>query len=198
MNDTIKFITDTICHTVQLNHKVLLVPQNGSDNLLRDFIAILTLILSFLAFAYELYKTRKANRQYLESTWYLKVIVEPNMDMINKFYQDIILECDKSVSTLFSDYENNMPTKEFKTKNATLKRKIKDEIKNSLDHFTTLLNVSEPGVTKKINNQLDQLVDIVTSNIDNYENWNNEMSSKSQILGNKQGFISILYQTWSK
>lgn len=201
MNDTIIVVADTLYRAIPLDSTILLVQQKEPifswHISLGDVLTIFGMAFSFGAFIYQMHKTRIENKQHLRSKWYLEVIVEPNMGMINKFYQDIITECDQAVSDLFSYFQSNMGTKEFKTHVALTKRKIKDEITTSLDHFTILLKASEPQVATKINNQLDSLVDTVTEAIDEYENFKDKPSSKSQILDNKQKFVAILYEMWN-
>lgn len=201
MNNAIIIFTVILYQAIPLDRTILLVQQKEPifswHISLGNILTILGMIFSFGTFVYQLHKTRIANKKNLRSKWYLEVIVEPNMEMINKFYQDIIVECDKAVSDLFSNFDNNVGAKELKDKVACVKRFIKNEIKSSLDHFTILLKASEPQVATKINNQLDSLVDTVTEAIDEYENFKDKPSSKSQILDNKQKFVAILYEMWN-
>lgn len=201
MNDSIITCVDTIAKIVSLDKSFLILePKESFFTLsvsLGDILTIIGMFVSFYVFRKQLKYSREANKQNLRSTWFLEVIVQPNIEMITKFYDNIIHQCDKATSELSNKYKNNEPAKTLNKELAKKQRELKDEIKTSLDHFQSMLKASEPFVADKIDEVLDKLVDVVTTHIDNYEK-KQITSSKLEILNNKQEFFALLYNSWNK
>ena len=133
----------------------------------------------------------------MRSSWFLDVVVQPNMEMINEFYDKIINDTDLKINDLSDRYESGGAAKDLNTDLAKYQRNLKDEIKTSLGHFQALVKASEPAIFNEIELVLDDLVDIVTTWLDGYEDYN-KGSVKSKALNNKQQFISKLYSGWNR
>lgn len=201
MNDTIYLAVDTLARAVPLDNTTLILqPETElfSWNIsFGDIIALIGMIGSIGVFCWELYHTRKENRNNLRSTWFLEVIIQPNMEMINSFYDKVIEEADSKVKLLSNNYNNGGVAKEINEDLAKFQRELKDYVKTSLGHFQILLKASEPKIANEIDTVLDDLVDILTIHIDGYEDFNGA-SIKMKALNNKQKFVSKLYSGLNK
>lgn len=201
MIDTLKIAIDTLGRLIPREDGSYLFLQEDTPFLsltvsLGDILTIIGMGASFFAFWWQLSNSRKANRENLRSTWFLEVIVQPNIEMISKFYEDIIQTCDNETLNLSEKYKKSAPAITLNDELAKKQRELKNDIKTSLDHFIYILKASEPNVADNIETILDELVDIVTNHIDGYED--NSFSVKPKVLDNKQKFISELYKSWNR
>lgn len=201
MNDTIYVAVDTLARAIPLGDTVLIIqpkPELFSWSIsFGDVIALIGMIGSVGFFCWQLYNTRKENRENLRSTWFLDVIIQPNMDMINTFYDNTIDDADSKIKALSVKYNSGGAAKEINNELAKYQRELKDYVKTSLGHFQALLKASEPKIANEIDSVLDDLVDLVTNHIDGYEDYDGS-SIKKKALDNKQKFVSKLYCGWNK
>lgn len=201
MNDTIYLAVDTLVRAVPIDDTILILqPETElfSWNIsFGDIIALIGMIGSVAVFCWELYHTRLENGKNLRSTWFLEVIIQPNMDMINKFYDKAIEDADTKIKLLSNKYNNGGVAKEINNELAKFQRELKDYVKTSLGHFQILLKASEPKIANEIDIVLDDLVDILTKYVDGYEDYDGS-SIKLKALNNKQKFVSKLYSGWNK
>lgn len=201
MNDTIYIAVDTLFRVVPLEDSMLILQQKPSifsmSITFGDVLALLGMVGSVVVFWWQLYKTREERRDNLRSTWFLEVIVQPNMAMINEFYDKVIKDADEKVNQLSQKYNNGGAAKDLNMELAQYQRDLKNEIKFTLGHFQSLLKASEPKISNEIDCVLDDLVDISTKFLDGYEDFDN-VSIKVKALNNKQKFVSKLYSGWNK
>lgn len=201
MNDTIYVAVDTLLRAVPLDETTLILQQEQSVFSMTvtfgDVLALLGMIGSVGVFWWQLYKTREERRENLRSTWFLEVIVQPNMNMINDFYDKVIKDADEKVNLLSQKYNSDGAAKELNNELAQYQRDLKNEIKFTLGHFQSLLKASEPKISNEIDSVLDDLVDISTKFLDGYEDFIGT-SFKLKALNNKQQFVSKLYSGWNK
>lgn len=202
MSDTLVIAADTICKVVPLDKTFCVIqPEESmfsSTISMGDILTVFGLVISLVTFCYQLRITRRENSNNLRSTWFLEVIVEPNLDMINLFFDGIIIKYDDKIKALAHEFRDGKSAIELHKDVAKSKREIKDEIKNSLDNFRTLLKASEPEVARKIDGTLDKLIDVLTVEIDSYESNNDSCSVKAEVLCIKQEFVSVLYKSWNR
>jgi hypothetical protein len=159
-----------------------------------NILTVVGLLVSVWTFGYQLRKSNKERKANLRSTWFFKVIVEPNLDMISKFYDKVIEQADDARKNLRTEFKNGEAGIKLSEELAKQKRSIKDFIKSSLGHFQTVLMASEPEISEKVDHVLDDLVDISTKFIDCYETDDGDTSIKADALNNKQKMISELYK----
>lgn len=201
MNDTIYVAVDTVFRVVPLDDTFVMLQAESSlltkSISVGDILTLIGMFGSVAAFCWQLCKTRKERKENLRSSWFLDVVVQPNMEMINEFYDKIINDTDLKVNELSDRYESGGAAKDLNTDLAKYQRNLKDEIKTSLGHFQALVKASEPAIFNEIELVLDDLVDIVTKWLDGYEDYN-KSSVKSKALYNKQQFISKLYSGWNR
>lgn len=201
MNDTIYVAVDTVFRVVPLDDTFVMLQAESSlltkSISVGDILTLIGMLGSVIAFCWQLHKTRKERKENLRSSWFLDVVVQPNMEMINEFYDKIINDTDLKINDLSDRYESGGAAKDLNTDLAKYQRNLKDEIKTSLGHFQALVKASEPAIFNEIELVLDDLVDIVTTWLDGYEDYN-KGSVKSKALNNKQQFISKLYSGWNR
>lgn len=201
MNDTIYVAVDTLLTAVPLEDAILVLQKDPSLFSLTitfgDILTLLGMLGTISVFCWQLCKTREERNENLRSTWFLEVIVQPNMKMINDFYDKVIKDADEKIKQLAQKYNDGGAAKELNKDLAQYQRDMKDEIKFTLGHFQSLLKASEPKISNEVDGVLDDLVDISTKFLDDYEDFDGT-SIKVKALNNKQRFISKLYSGWNK
>lgn len=154
---------------------------------LGEAITILCTIIGFIVAIWQYKKN-------LKSTWFLNVIVLPQLQQINEFYLKIIknLQADKeSISEHKSDAHD-----QYVLFLASLKEQRKEEVNNFFDHIIVLVKSYDLELGKSLFNKVMELEDIYVTIIDEYSNetFTNE---RIRILDNKQQFISLLNSAMS-
>lgn len=158
-----------------------------------DILTLLGLALTYYLFWRQLKENRKDGKKNLRDTWLLEVIIEPNMEQINRFYTDCISGVEDDLKRL-SELYSNTTAKELSSNLAQRKRYYKDSKKDSLDHFQSLIRATEPELAGEIDGILDSLIDDITKLLDGYEGYAEASKAvKKTLLHNKQIFIAALY-----
>lgn len=154
-------------------------------------------VLTFLGIAiaiYEYWRNSKESRiQALSSqkeTWFLNVIVLPQLDSINKFYQDLIIRIvdDKGIVEGFrkEDYDQCLVDV------AGLKQQRKDEINGFFDHIVALVMSYDEHLGRDINDIVMALEDIYVKAVDGYVKDEKVDNIRAQFLQHKQQLIAKL------
>ena len=162
-----------------------------------DILTILGFVVTLYIFYRQLKESRREGKNNLRSNWFLDVIVQPNMAAINELYVNIVEETNKSRALLRQRYDNSDSAKDINLDLAKKQREAKDSIKDFFDHFRTLLMASEPGIANQTDAIVDELVDIVTKHMDDYESDDYE-TCKRKVLANKVKLIAVLYKGLDK
>lgn len=162
-----------------------------------DILTVLGFVVTLYIFYRQLKESRKEGKDNLRSNWFLDVIVQPNMAEINELYVNIVKDTDQSRSSLHQRYDNSDSAKDINLDLAKKQREAKDSIKDFFDHFRTLLMASEPVIANQTDAIVDELVDIVTKHMDDYESDDIE-SCKRKVLVNKEKLIAVLYKGLDK
>ena len=162
-----------------------------------DILTVLGFAVTLYIFYRQLKESRKEGKDNLRSNWFLDVIVQPNMTSINDLYVNIVEKTNKNRAALRQRYENSDSAKDINLDLAKKQREAKDFIKDYFDHFRALLMASEPGIARQTDAIVDELVDIVTKHMDDYESDDTE-SCKRKVLANKVKLIAILYKGLDK
>lgn len=158
-----------------------------------DVLTFLGLFVTLYIFNRQLKESRKEAKSNLRSKWFLNVIVQPNMGAINEMYVDIVDKTNENRSLLHQRYDNSESAKDIHRDLAKKQREAKDYIKSFFEHFRTLLMASEPSIAEETDAIVDELVDIVTKHMDDYES-NDTESCKRLVLANKVKLLSVLYR----
>lgn len=162
-----------------------------------DILTVLGFAVTLYIFYRQLKESRKEGKANLRSNWFLEVIVQPNMAAINDLYVNVVEKANQNRAALRKRYENSESAKEINLDLAKRQREAKDYIKDFFDHFRALLMASEPAIADQTDSIIDELVDIVTEHMDDYESGDTE-SCKRKVLANKEKLIAVLYKGLDK
>lgn len=154
-------------------------------------------VLTFLGIAiaiYEYWRNSKESREQALSsqkeTWFLNVIVLPQLDSINKFYQDLIIRIvdDKGIVEGFRKEDFDQCLVDV----AGLKKQRKDEINGFFDHIVALVMSYDENLGRDINDIVMALEDIYVKAIDGYMKDEKVDNIRAQFLQHKQQLIAKL------
>lgn len=167
-----------------------------------SFGEVLTIVCTVVGFiiAIKQYKTssnnsrEQAQRNQRES-WFLQVIVLPQLSDINKFYSDLLALAAKDkgiVESLCSLCHN-----EFTLEMAKLQEDSKDAINQFFDHISALVKSYNPELGQQVDDIVMELEDCYVNILNAYAR-KEEVRVREKILENKQKLISVLNSGMSK
>ena len=133
-----------------------------------------------------------AINQYLsgkKETWFLQVIVLPQLELIKNFYLDLFpkLKLDKEhINELASETHMNNTIKM-----ASLKNCRKQEINDFFDHIIALVRSYDITLSWQLNEVVMRLEDDYVNILDAYNNQK-EVKERQVILNNEQELLQVL------
>ena len=187
-----------------------------NDTLKTAIIPYLGAIAVFVSLIINNYISSRFRKRDVQRNWYLKVLIEPNIKNIDKFYEDISLRFNESVISLEKS-KNSPLNKILKLKVfeigafQELKRKFENSfirlialsykkyprsffeevIKAILDENT----VEENSIPEELTNVILDLEDFYTQNLDNYHSKSESIEEFEKFLTlSKANLLSILFK----
>lgn len=167
-----------------------------------SFGEVLTVVCTVVGFiiAIKQYKTssdnsrEQAQRNQRES-WFLQVIVLPQLSDINKFYSDLLVLAAKDKGTVESLC--SLCHNEFILEIAKLQEDSKDAINQFFDHISALVKSYNPELGQQVDDIVMELEDCYVNILNAYAR-KEEVRVREIILENKQKLISVLNSGMSK
>lgn len=147
---------------------------------------LVTVIIAVVGLIIAICQYRAGKKQ----TWFLNVIVLPQLDPIKDFYLELIgnVKNDKDkIKTLGEQTTHN----QYKVEIAKIKNQRKGEINNFFDHLSTLVSAYDANLAKQVTNETLDLQDTYVNIIDDICNGT-EAKERERILKSKNILISIL------
>ena len=158
-----------------------------------DLLSLFGTLLGLWWAIYQYKKSSKASRdqeqQNQKETWFLNVIVLPQLEPINSFYHGLLdrLTEDKSylaslASGLHEDYVISL---------AKLKARRKKDINDFFDQVIALVESYDVSLSSKVEQHVMNLEDIYVNIIDKYSS-KEDVSERELILDNQKEMIATL------
>lgn len=158
-----------------------------------EILSLIATIIVILLFGIERYLNHKANIEDLDRTWYYKILIDPNLEKINIFFDDVIKHYFDSAEFLF--LSSSEPHDEF-IKLKAYKIGAFQELKRSFEiDLTTPILKKYKDTGDKLNLILINLEDEYTVTLDNSTNSKDEKDNfkiKCYIL--KAEWLDALYE----
>lgn len=189
--DSLKIIYDSMSYAE--NH--LLLQKDNVFSWTITFGDILTIVgfgLAIWQFRKQMKVSREANDAAQRETWFLNVIVLPQLNPINEFYKaliQLVIEQQGKIKDLYISSANT--PKEFNVKLANIKNECKEKINTFYDHIIVLVKSYDMQLGLSISDEIMNLEDICTSLLDDFSIPAKEKIRRN-ILNNKQKIISLL------
>lgn len=187
-----------------------------NDTLKTAIIPYLGAIAVFVSLIINNYISSRFRKRDVQRNWYLKVLIEPNIKNIDKFYEDISLRFNESITSL--DKNKNVPLKKILKLKVfeigafqELKRKFENSFirlialsykKYPRSFFEELIKaifdentVEENSIPEELTNVILDLEDFYTQNLDNYHSKSESIEEFEKFLTfNKANLLSILFK----
>lgn len=133
---------------------------------------------------------QKQAQQNQRETWFLNVIVLPQLDKINNFYINLLenLETDKKN---IESWGTGLKHNEYVNAMASIQENRKSKINDFFDHISALVKSYNRTLGMDVENTVMELEDIYVNLLEQYGN-HIDVKERALVLGNKEKLISIL------
>lgn len=150
-------------------------------------LTVVGFIVAIWQFISQMKKDRENRNKENKTTWFLNVIVLPQLDRLHKFYQELI----KSISTKKETLKGNtMLHDEFIEQRAKMQNEIKREISEFFDFLSPLVCSYSKDLGKDLLEVKNNLQDDLTKFLEQEDSQLNTASIK--ISESKQKLLQIL------
>lgn len=153
-----------------------------------NLISTVALICTLVIFNIQNKKSNKDKRIAIKQNWFITIIVQPNLNGINEFYNNI---SDRLINELDNLRAITRPGR-IAAQKATTNRVLKKIKSDFFDNFVTIVQSYESELATQIEEVLNDLQDLCSESIDSYENVEYNLVRK-KIFENKATLISILF-----
>ena len=160
-----------------------------STDFYANVISTLAIILTIAIFIRQNYINNKDRKKETKKNWYMSVIIQPNLNNIDKFYNQIHQRINNNINALKGITDGRF----IQRQKARANRTLRDLRNDFLDNFVTIVQSYDKSLATKINKTINDLQDLCSQQIDNY--LNTDISQiKKKIYENRASLISLLYE----
>lgn len=160
-----------------------------STDFYANVISTLAIILTIAIFIRQNYINNKDRKKETKKNWYMSVIIQPNLNNIDKFYNQIHQRINNNINALKGITDGRF----IQRQKARANRTLRDLRNDFLDNFVTIVQSYDKPLATKINKTINDLQDLCSQQIDNY--LNTDISQiKKKIYENRASLISLLYE----
>ncbi|WP_456100625.1 hypothetical protein [Phocaeicola plebeius] len=160
-----------------------------STDFYANAISTLAIILTIAIFIRQNYINNKDRKKETKKNWYMSVIIQPNLNNIDKFYNQIHQRINNNINTLKGITDGRF----IQRQKARANRTLRDLRNDFLDNFVTIVQSYDKSLATKINKTINDLQDLCSQQIDNYSNTDISQIKK-KIYENRSSLISLLYE----
>ena len=152
-----------------------------------NIIASAAIIVTLGIFIWQTIESRKERKRTLKENWYLTIILQQNIEGINNYYNDAANGLASEIKRIRDHHANE--TRE-KAKSIRKLQVLKNDFFNN---FVTLLQSYDKTIAQKVDDILNEVLDLNSTAIDNYNGIGIDDCVR-QIYSNKTKLISALYK----
>lgn len=154
------------------------------------FGGLISLFIAILVFRFEKKKdkefrendslqTLEAKRKEIDRQWYLNVIVNPNLELVNSFFEETKLMCVESTRLL--DSLNGSKINDYKTTKAIRIKLFKDKLRTFEYDFIYIVKSYSNNLSEQLMDSNRELEDQVLNFIDNIINVEGKVDDEQLI-----------------
>ena len=145
-------------------------------------LTIIGIIVALCQFTRQMKETRDLSAKQQSQTWFLYVIVVPQLDNIKTFYNEIVLRVNELRNELVKK-ESNTSAKKIRLLIAQKQQECKDKVNSFYDHFSALVSSYNKESGNSVSHIGIEVEDICTKLIENY---NKDFNVREMIFENEQ------------
>lgn len=163
--------------------------NNGfiGSNSFANIIASAAVFVTLVIFIWQTIESRKERKRTLKENWYLTIILQQNIEGINKYYKNAADGLSSEIKRIREHHANE--TRE-KAKSIRKLQVLKNDFFNN---FVTLLQSYDKTIAQDVDDILNEVLDLNSKAIDNFNGIGIDDCVR-QIYSNKTKLISTLYK----
>lgn len=154
-----------------------------------NLISTIAIIVTLFIFIIQSLKANKDRNKGINQNWYMSVIIQPNLNNIDNFYNKIHQRINNNINELKGITDGRL----IPRKKARANRSLRDLRNDFIDNFVTIVQSYDTSLATKINRTINDLQDLCSNQIDNYLNADIHQIKK-RIYENRASLISLLYE----
>ncbi|MBM6656073.1 hypothetical protein H6B28_12395 [Bacteroides mediterraneensis] len=159
-----------------------------STDFYANAISTLAIILTIAIFIRQNYINNRDRKKETKKSWYMSVIIQPNLNNIDTFYNQIHQRINNNINSLKRINDGRFIPRQ----KARANRALRDLRNDFLDNFVTIIQSYDKSLATNINRIINDLQDLCSNQIDNYSNADISQIKK-RIYENRASLISLLY-----
>lgn len=172
------------------------MPKEGDHNffstdLFANLVSAGALLITLIIFIIQNSQARKEQRRTIKENWYLTIILQPNMDELDKYYTDEAVQLETQINKLKGQHGKETIQK---AKSIKILRDLKNDFFN---HFILMVQGYDVNIAQAAENILNELMDLNSDCIDHYKEVSISDSTR-RVFENKAKLINTLYNGISR
>lgn len=156
-----------------------------------DILAFITILIGIYQFKRQAVINRKERELAQKESWFLQVIVEPQLSHLDGLYQKLIDDITRQRSELLRIRARGN-NRDFYNKVARYKRENNQLIAKTFNHLEALVRSYSISLSSTLGNLVVKLRDINAYLIDNYNDHQNLEAIQISILKHEQAVLALL------
>lgn len=153
-----------------------------------NLISTIAVLLTFIIYIFDRRKAINEQKKNIKDNWYFTIIIQPNIDKISDYYSQINGSLEKAIKKF-----KNKRSAPSNVEKAKAIREVKNSNTDFIQNFIVLLQSYNKNLADKVNNHINDVMDIISTSLDDFQNTNIDGSKKS-ILRNETELINLLYE----
>ena len=198
MIGTLLYVADSIPPGIEPNMEYLNNMSNESwfswslslGEALTIICVIISVWIAIKQFNKSMNETRKLSVITQKETWFLNVIVLPQLEPINDFYKELLNDFEIKKRTI-QDISQKLQHQQYLLELAIIKQGGTQSINNFFDQICALVKSYDIQLGATIEGVVMELEDLFVKIIDSYDSGT-EINERALILDNKQKLINTL------
>ncbi|MDT0687665.1 hypothetical protein [Autumnicola psychrophila] len=160
----------------------------------KNIVAIIGLLLVILTYLGERISSAKRAKKNNKYNWFLSIIIQPNLERIEKIYSSTEETLKKSINELRTS--SSLPHDQYLLLQRKKMNQFKNEKRSYFNNFSSLVRAYDPNLANRIDEIINELDDIYTQNLD--EGISDESKSfsviSSEIYRNQTTLYANLFE----
>lgn len=158
-----------------------------STDMFANLVSAGALLITLVIFIIQSRQSRKEQRRTIKENWYLSIILQPNMEELDKFYKEEAEELERQINRLKGHHSRETIEK---AKSIKVLRNRKNDFFN---HFILMIQGYDVNIAQKAEDILNELTDLYSESIDHYASVDIP-DKKRQVYENKAKLINALFK----
>lgn len=154
-----------------------------------NLVSTIAIIVTLIIFIIQSWNSNKERKKQIKQNWFMSVIIQPNLDSIDKFYNQVSQSLISNINVLQRTTDGRFIPRQ----KARANRALRNLRNNFFDDFVTIVQSYNTTLATKINKTINDLQDLCSQQIDNYSETNIPQIKK-KIYENRASLISLLYE----